>query len=132
MLFSEILGHEHIKNHLIRSASQGRIPHAQLFIGPEGTGTLAMAIAYAQYIVCQNSGSDNTGENEACNLKFNHLGHPDLHFIYPTVSTEDVNLSQKALILFWIGGCLCLKIHTAVCLIGIKCWAFKINKVKFV
>jgi DNA polymerase-3 subunit delta' len=97
MLFSEILGHEHIKNHLIRSASQGRIPHAQLFIGPEGTGTLAMAIAYAQYIVCQNSGSDNTGENEACNLKFNHLGHPDLHFIYPTVSTEDVKSKPKSI-----------------------------------
>jgi DNA polymerase-3 subunit delta' len=97
MLFSEILGHEHIKNHLIRSASQGRIPHAQLFIGLEGTGTLAMAIAYAQYIVCQNSGSDNTGENEACNLKFNHLGHPDLHFIYPTVSTEDVKSNPKSI-----------------------------------
>jgi DNA polymerase-3 subunit delta' len=97
MLFSDILGHEHIKNHLIRSASQGRIPHAQLFIGPEGTGTLAMAIAYAQYIVCQNTGSDNAGENEACNLKFNHLGHPDLHFIYPTVSTEDVKSKPKSI-----------------------------------
>jgi DNA polymerase-3 subunit delta' len=97
MLFSDILGHEHIKNHLIRSASQGRIPHAQLFIGPEGTGTLAMAIAYAQYIVCQNTGSDNAGENEACNLKFNHFGHPDLHFIYPTVSTEDVKSKPKSI-----------------------------------
>jgi DNA polymerase-3 subunit delta' len=56
-----------------------------------------MAIAYAQYIVCQNSGSDNTGENEACNLKFNHLGHPDLHFIYPTVSTEDVKSKPKSI-----------------------------------
>ena len=97
MLFSDILGHEHIKNHLIRSASHGRIPHAQLFIGPEGTGTLAMAIAYAQYIVCQNTGSDNAGENEACNLKFNHFGHPDLHFIYPTVSTEDVKSKPKSI-----------------------------------
>lgn len=97
MLFSDILGHEHIKNHLIRSASQGRIPHAQLFIGPEGSGTLAMAIAYAQYIVCQNTDSDNAGENEACNLKFNHLGHPDLHFIYPTVSTEDVKSKPKSI-----------------------------------
>ncbi len=69
MQFSELLGHEHIKNHLIKSATQGRIPHAQLFIGPEGSGTLAMAIAYAQYIVCQNTGNENAGENEACNLK---------------------------------------------------------------
>ncbi|WP_395053658.1 ATP-binding protein [Flavobacterium sp.] len=97
MLFSEILGHEHLKNHLQESAIKGRIPHAQLFIGPEGTGTLAMAIAYAQYIICQNKGNENEGENSACNLKFNHLSHPDLHFIYPTVSTEDVKTKPKSI-----------------------------------
>ena len=97
MLFSEILGHEHLKNHLKESALKGRIPHAQLFIGPEGTGTLAMAIAYAQYIICLNNGNENDGENTACNLKFNHLSHPDLHFIYPTVSTEDVKTKPKSI-----------------------------------
>lgn len=96
MLFSEILGQEHIKNHLIQSASQGRIPHAQLFVGPEGCGTLPMAIAYAQYMVCQNSGNENTGNNESCNLKFNHLSHPDLHFVFPTVTTEDVKSKPKS------------------------------------
>ena len=97
MLFSEILGHEHIKNHLIKSASQGRIPHAQLFVGPEGSGTLSMAIAYAQFIVCQNIGTENSGENESCNLKFNHLAHPDLHFVYPTVTTEDIKSKPKSI-----------------------------------
>jgi DNA polymerase-3 subunit delta' len=89
MLFSEILGQEHIKNHLIKSADARRIPHAQLFVGPEGSGTLPMAIAYAQYILCQNSSENNTG-NEACNLKFNHLSHPDLHFAFPVATNEDV------------------------------------------
>ena len=50
MLFKDILGQEHIKNHLTQSADNGRISHAQLFVGPEGSGTLPMAIAYAQYI----------------------------------------------------------------------------------
>ena len=67
MQFSEILGHEHLKNHLIKSVNEGRIPHAQLFVGPEGSGTLPMAIAYAQNIVCNHNGIENT----ACNLKFN-------------------------------------------------------------
>jgi DNA polymerase-3 subunit delta' len=97
MLFSEILGHEHIKNHLTMSARQGRIPHAQLFVGPEGSGTLAMAIAYAQYLVCQNKVNDNSGVNEACNIKFNLLQHPDLHFVYPTVTTEDVKSKPKSI-----------------------------------
>ena len=96
MQFSEILGQEHIKNHLIQSASKGRIPHAQLFIGPEGSGTLPMAIAYAQYIVCKNNGNENCGENNACNLKFEHLAHPDLHFVYPTVTTTEVKTKPKS------------------------------------
>ncbi|MCZ8196569.1 MAG: DNA polymerase III subunit delta' [Flavobacterium sp.] len=97
MQFSEILGHEYNKNHLLKSATQGRIPHAQLFIGPEGCGTLPIAIAYSQYILCQNSGDENSGGNEACNLKFDHFSHPDLHFIYPTVTTDDVKSKPKSI-----------------------------------
>ena len=90
MLFSEILGQEHIKSHLTTSASSSRIPHAQLFIGPEGSGTLPMAIAYAQYILCANTGNENTNGNEACNLKFRNLSHPDLHFVFPVSSNSEV------------------------------------------
>jgi len=97
MLFSSILGQQHIKNHLIRSAESGRIPHAQLFVGPEGCGTLAMAIAYAQYILCYNTNSENQNGNESCNMKFQNLAHPDLHFVYPTVSTEEVKSKPKSI-----------------------------------
>ena len=96
MQFTNILGQDHIKNHLIKSAASGRIPHAQLFVGPEGSGTLAMAIAYAQYILCKNQGSDNGGGNESCNMKFRQFSHPDLHFIYPTVTTDEVKKNPKS------------------------------------
>ena len=97
MQFSEILGQEFIKNHLTRSADLGRIPHAQLFVGPEGSGTLPMAIAYAQYVLCNNQNGKNTGINESCNLKFQKISHPDLHFIYPTVTNEDVKKDPKSI-----------------------------------
>ena len=97
MQFSEILGQEHIKSHLTKSADLGRIPHAQLFVGPEGSGTLPMAIAYAQYIICSNQNAENSGSNEACNLKFQKTSHPDLHFIYPTVSTDEVKTKPKSI-----------------------------------
>ena len=97
MQFSEILGQEHIKSHLTKSADLGRIPHAQLFVGPEGSGTLPMAIAYAQYLICNNQNAENSGPNEACNIKFQKTSHPDLHFIYPTVSTEDVKTKPKSI-----------------------------------
>jgi len=90
MLFSEILGQDHIKSHLATSAGSGRIPHAQLFIGPEGSGTLPLAIAYAQYILCTNVGGENSGGNEACNLKFRNLSHPDLHFVFPVAANSEV------------------------------------------
>ena len=96
MHFSEIIGQEHLKNHLTKSADGGRIPHAQLFIGPEGSGTLATAIAYAQYILCKNSDGENEGGNISCNVKFDNFTHPDLHFIYPTVTTPEVKTKPKS------------------------------------
>src|SRR5690606_12906325 len=90
MLFSDILGQEHIKSHLTKSADSGRIPHAQLFVGPEGSGKLAMAIAYAQYILCSNTNSENNSDNSACNLKFQNFSHPDLHFVFPVATNSEV------------------------------------------
>ncbi|QDO93209.1 DNA polymerase III subunit delta' [Formosa sediminum] len=90
MLFKDILGQEHIKNHLTQSVDNGRIPHAQLFIGPEGSGTLPMAIAYAQYILCKNNNGENNTGNESCNLKFNNISHPDLHFAFPVTTTGSI------------------------------------------
>jgi DNA polymerase-3 subunit delta' len=97
MQFSDILGQDYIKDHLVKSADLGRIPHAQLFVGPEGSGTLAMAIAYAQYVLCGNINGDNNGTNESCNIKFQKISHPDLHFVYPTVTTEEVKQKPKSI-----------------------------------
>ncbi|MFI2741711.1 ATP-binding protein [Zhouia sp. PK063] len=90
MLFKNILGQEHLKNHLTQSVNNGRIPHAQLFIGPEGCGTLPAALAYAQYVLCNNTNGENNTGNAACNLKFEHLSHPDLHFAFPVAGNDKV------------------------------------------
>ena len=90
MLFSEVLGQSHIKNHLTTSVDSGRIAHAQLFIGPEGSGTLPMALAYAQYLLCHNTNGENTGGNDSCNLKFKNFSHPDLHFAFPVTTSDKV------------------------------------------
>ena len=90
MLFSEIIGQEHIKRHLTTTVDEGRIAHAQLFVGPEGSGTLPMAIAYAQYLLCANKNAENIGGNESCNLQFKNLSHPDLHFAFPVTITDKV------------------------------------------
>ncbi len=85
MTFADILGLSHIKNHLKSSADAGRIPHAQLFVGPEGSGTLPAAIAYSRYVLC----GDDPGEDlPACHKKCANLSHPDLHFAFPVSNTD--------------------------------------------
>lgn len=83
MQFKDIVGQDEVKNHLIQTVKDDRISHAQLFLGPEGSGSLALAMAYAQFISCINKlENDSCGECSSCR-KYNKLVHPDLHFSYP-------------------------------------------------
>ena len=90
MQFQSILGQNFIKKHLTTSVDRGRVAHAQLFVGPSGSGVLPCALAYAQYLICNNVDGENSGGSSACNLKFDHLAHPDLHFAYPVAPNENV------------------------------------------
>lgn len=83
MQFRDIVGQAEIKKRLIKSVAEKRIPHALLYTGSEGVGKLALAIAYAQYINCQNPGEDDSCNTCPSCHKFNKLIHPDLHFAFP-------------------------------------------------
>jgi len=96
MLFSEVIGQNSIKDRLVSTVADNRVSHAQLFLGPEGSGNLAMAIAYAQFISCTNrQKADSCGQCPSC-LKYQKLAHPDLHFIYPVNSTKEVPKATSA------------------------------------
>ena len=88
MFFGDIIGQNQIKKQLISTANEGFVPHAQLFCGPEGVGKLPLAIAYAQYINCENrQKSEPCGKCPSC-AKYNHLAHPDLHFVFPVIKKD--------------------------------------------
>jgi DNA polymerase-3 subunit delta' len=90
MLFGQIPGQTEIKQHLISTVQSGRISHARLFFGTEGVGALPLAVAYAQYINCENKQpADSCGHCASC-LKFEKLAHPDLHFVVPVATTKKV------------------------------------------
>ena len=85
MFFKDIIGQNEVKERLISSAGKGIIPHAQLFCGQEGVGKFPLALAYAQYLNCENpSETDSCGKCPSC-VKYNHLAHPDLHFVFPII-----------------------------------------------
>ena len=96
MLFSEVIGQESTKKQLIGYVRQNRISHSLMFLGPEGSGNLALAIAYAQYISCTDKEEDDSCGKCASCTKYAKLIHPDLHFVFPTApSTGDDEKSEK-------------------------------------
>ena len=50
MLFSQVVGQQQVKQHLLDMVQQNRLSHALLFLGTEGSGALPMALAFAQYV----------------------------------------------------------------------------------
>lgn len=85
MNFSRIPGQQETKARLIRSVSEKRVSHAQLFSGPEGCGSLALALAYARYVSCENPDEqDSCGTCKSC-VKHEKMIHPDVHFVFPVV-----------------------------------------------
>jgi DNA polymerase-3 subunit delta' len=83
MQFKEIVGQAATKQRLLNTVSENRVSHAQLFLGPEGSGSLALAVAYAQYLSCEDKQPDDScGVCSSCR-KYQKLMHPDLHFSYP-------------------------------------------------
>ncbi len=91
MKFDQVLGQETIKAQLLETVRNQRLPHAQLFLGPKGSGKLALAFAFATYLLCENKGTnDACGQCPAC-IKADKLIHPDLHFSYPTVGSKAIS-----------------------------------------
>ncbi len=104
MRFGDIIGQNRLKKQLVASVLNGRIPHAQLFAGREGYGTLPLALAYAQFLNCTDrQGEDSCGRCASCR-QMSELAHPDLHFVLPVnkqgKSSGEVVLSDHFLPLF--------------------------------
>lgn len=91
MKFSSIVGHSELKRHLVNRAKEKRISHALLFLGQEGSGNLPMTVAFAQYLVCESPGEDDScGKCSAC-IKMEKLVHPDVSFTYPVAPKEKIS-----------------------------------------
>ena len=96
MQFKDVIGQEEVKRKLILSVQENRVPHAQLFLGPEGNGKLPLALAYAQYILCPHrTATDSCGVCPSCQ-KISKLTHPDVHFVVPTTTTKSVKSNPES------------------------------------
>jgi DNA polymerase-3 subunit delta' len=88
MFFRDIIGQETLKTRLIQTVQENRVSHAWLFFGPEGSGALPLALAFAGYILCTNrTPHDACGCCAGCNKVSKYI-HPDLHFVFPVNKTR--------------------------------------------
>jgi DNA polymerase III subunit delta' len=96
MQFKDIIGQKSTKQQLIQSVVEDRIPHAQLIVGPQGNGKIALALAFAQYVNCTGKKqNDSCGECSSCR-KYNKLIHPDLHFTFPVIKTAAISNAKSS------------------------------------
>ena len=84
MLFDEVIGQEFLKKELLKGLESGRIAHSQLFLSPDGSGGLSLAIAYARKVI------EKSNTHAGTSLKLSELKHPDLHFIFPVAINKDI------------------------------------------
>ncbi len=95
MLFADVIGQSRIKEKLIQSIQEGRVAHAQLFLGMNGTGALPLAMAYAQYLNCTNKlDHDSCGNCPSCH-KMQTFTHPDMHFSYPFIPQKSNSATES-------------------------------------
>ena len=103
MLFDAVIGQSAIKARLLADLLADRVPHALMFTGPAGSGKLALAVAFAQALLCQHPHEDGEpcGECVSCKMAAK-LEHPDLHFTFPIVKGSKIKDPKDALSDYYI------------------------------
>jgi DNA polymerase-3 subunit delta' len=90
MRFTEIIGLHETKKFLTTSVRSGHIAHAQLFLGPSGSANLAMSLAYATFLNCENRREEDACSQCASCLKMQKFVHPDVHYVFPVSATKTI------------------------------------------
>lgn len=88
MTFSDIIGQDEVKEHLVRLAKENKLPHAIMLCGPKGAGKLPLALAFAQMLLCQHPTEQGAcGSCPDCRMTA-LWAHPDLHFSFPVYKAK--------------------------------------------
>ncbi len=96
MKFSDVIGQEEARERLVGMVAECRLPHALMLCGPEGSGKMALALAFATYLLCErhDGAGDACGECRQCKMA-GKWEHPDLHFTFPTIKLPTMGPDHK-------------------------------------
>lgn len=90
MEWAKVIGQEDAKHRLTELVQNGHVPHALLFCGPKGCGKMALAMAFASYLIEQSA--TDKGNARAMLAK---MEHPDLHFTFPTIKLSGMSSEHQ-------------------------------------
>ena len=82
MTFDEVIGQQEVKERLVGMVTEHKLPHALMFCGPMGSGKMALALAFASYLL---------GDSPM----LRKWEHPDLHFAFPIVKPAGASSDTK-------------------------------------
>ncbi|MGB0865020.1 MAG: DNA polymerase III subunit delta' [Granulosicoccaceae bacterium] len=91
------------------AASADRLPHAMLFVGPEGVGKQSLALTFSKTLLCQRSDELACGVCDSC-VQFESGSHPDFRHLAPDEKTGNFkieavrSLSQELALTSQYGG----------------------------
>lgn len=106
MRFTEVIGQNEAKERLVQMVIENRLPHALMLCGPQGSGKMALALAFASYLLCPNrkgeagmfgpaeTAKDSCGSCQSCTM-LRKWAHPDLHFTFPVIKLPSMNAAYK-------------------------------------
>ena len=78
--FKDIVGNEQIIEHLQNAISMGKVSHAYIINGPQLSGKMMIAEAFARALQCEKEGTDGCGECKSCHQADDH-NHPDIIYV---------------------------------------------------
>lgn len=85
-----MIGQEEAKERLMQMYRENRLPHAMMLCGPKGCGKMALAVAFACYLL-----RGERREDSGLSAMLAKLEHPDLHFTYPTIKLPSMGSDHK-------------------------------------
>lgn len=99
MQFSEVIGQQDARDQLLKLVAEQRVPHALMFTGPTGSGKMALALAFASYLLGERRDGQSLLANRSSILNAEAMlakwQHPDLHFTFPVIRPKGTSSDHK-------------------------------------
>lgn len=91
--FKDIVGHEQIIEHLKTAIEMGKVSHAYILNGPDLSGKMMIAEAFARALLCEKQDPDGCGECRSCRQS-DDRNNPDIIYVKHdkpnTISVDDI------------------------------------------